>query len=92
MPERFMKAGFSAVKIDNVLDYFSKTDTPFKYPDDMGAEYDRSRRYYQTDFLEEVNKNISPNDELYEMFEDMTKPAENYDKILDMINNNNLYH
>ena len=92
MPERFLKAGYFAGKIDNVLDYFSNINTPFRYPNGMSAEFIRSCEYYKTGFLEEVNKSISPGDELYEMFEEMTKPGDDYDKKLEMITKNNLFY
>ena len=88
MPERFLKNGFTQTEIVDILSYFSRVDSQFRYPQRMIEEYTHSHNYYQTGFLEEVNQSITPNNELYEMFINMAK---NRLKMVEMINENKQY-
>ena len=91
MPERFLKKGYVKVEIDDIPGYFNNADIPFRYPEGMKEEACRSNKYYQTVFLQELNQNLNPDDELYEMFFELTRPSESWRKMHDMINEHRLF-
>ena len=57
----------------------------------MLDEYNRSNIYWQTNFLDEINNNIDPSDELYELFIKVTKHHPRLIEMIDIINENRLY-
>lgn len=92
MPKLLEQNGYAKIEFDNISSFFVDSDTPFEYPKGMSEEYIRSKNYYENEFIGEINQNITPNDELYEMFIELThKPPSGRYKMLDIIAKNKLF-
>jgi hypothetical protein len=90
MPERFIKAGYEQVEINDILAYFVNISVPFRYPKGIKDDITSASEYFRNGFIKEIEGNISPGDELYDHFIAMTAPK-GPNSMLSMVDENKLY-
>ena len=92
IPELILKEGYEKVEIDCIDKYFDNISIPFVYPKGMAEEYSRQVKYYESNFMDEINNNMAPDDELYDHWKSCTEPNEpSRQRILEMIAENRLF-
>lgn len=90
MPERFIMAGYEQVEINDISAYFGSITVPFQYPKGIKDDIMSKSEYFKKGFIKEVERNISPGDELYDHFFAMTVPKEP-NSMLSLVEENKLY-
>jgi len=92
IPDMMLKKGYAKVEINDISSYFANIKTSFIYPKGMAGEYTSRLLYYETKFIDEINQNAVPGDELYEHWLSCTEPNESSkQKMLEMITENRLF-